>query len=61
MTKYILLYIALLLALQSACSGTMIPHIGFKHPKALPKYKMQLNDDPVHRWDNIIPHFKKDI
>lgn len=50
-----LLLIASVLAVSLAI---MIPHDGPLVASVPPKFKLDLNVDPEHRWDNIIPTYK---
>lgn len=59
-----LLAIFLVLAVASCSIDfalNMIPHIGEIKDVETPRYSINLDDEPRHRWDHIVPTFKPAI
>ncbi|KRX06307.1 hypothetical protein PPERSA_06278 [Pseudocohnilembus persalinus] len=59
-----LLVIFLVLAVASCSIDfalNMIPHIGEIKDVETPRYSINLDDEPRHRWDHIVPTFKPAI
>jgi len=50
-----ILFLATILAI---CFALPIPRLTPPEATEPPRYRLDLNVDPFHRWDHIVPEFK---